>query len=104
MSGYTIIDVDTHVTETPDLWTSRAPASMRDRVPRVETDNEGRLSWVVGENKGLVASPGLTATAGVEDSPVQHHPIGPGGDDGGSRAARVRVGGSDVLGHGVAVG
>ena len=33
MSGYTIIDADTHVTETPDLWTSRAPASMRDRVP-----------------------------------------------------------------------
>ncbi len=26
MSGYTIIDVDTHVTESPDLWTSRAPA------------------------------------------------------------------------------
>jgi predicted TIM-barrel fold metal-dependent hydrolase len=28
VSGYTIIDADTHVTETPDLWTSRAPASM----------------------------------------------------------------------------
>lgn len=24
MSGYTIIDVDTHVTEVPDVWTSRA--------------------------------------------------------------------------------
>ena len=24
MSGYTIIDADTHVTETPDLWTSLA--------------------------------------------------------------------------------
>ena len=33
MSGYTIIDVDTHVTESPDLWTSRAPEKMRDRVP-----------------------------------------------------------------------
>ena len=48
MSSYTIIDVDTHVTETPDLWTSRAPARMRDRVPRVETTDDGRLSWVVG--------------------------------------------------------
>ena len=48
MSGYTIIDVDTHVTETPDLWTSRVPARMRDRVPRIETTRDGRLSWVVG--------------------------------------------------------
>ena len=38
MSGYTIIDVDTHVTERPDLWTSRAPARMRDQVPRIETE------------------------------------------------------------------
>ncbi len=65
MSGYTIIDVDTHVTESPDLWTSRAPARMRDRVPRVETDKDGRLSWVVGGGGSLIASPGLTATAGV---------------------------------------
>ena len=65
MSSYTIIDVDTHVTETPDLWTSRAPARMRDRVPRVETTDDGRLSWVVGGGGSLIASPGLTATAGV---------------------------------------
>ena len=44
MSGYTIIDADTHVTETPDLWTSRAPASMRDRVPRVEKNADGSLA------------------------------------------------------------
>jgi uncharacterized protein len=65
MSGYTIIDVDTHVTETPDVWTSRAPAGMRDRVPRIETTADGRLSWVVGGGGSLIASPGLTATAGV---------------------------------------
>jgi len=65
MSGYTIIDVDTHVTEKPDLWTSRAPAKMRDRVPRIETDKDGRLSWVVGGGGTLIANPGMTATAGV---------------------------------------
>ena len=32
MSAYIIIDSDTQVTETPDLWTSRALAGMR--VPR----------------------------------------------------------------------
>ena len=34
MSAYTIIDVDTHVTESPDLWTSRAPASILTYGPR----------------------------------------------------------------------
>jgi hypothetical protein len=33
MSGYKIIDVDTHVTEMPDVWTSQVPAHMRDAVP-----------------------------------------------------------------------
>jgi hypothetical protein len=41
MSAYTIIDADTHVTETPDVWISRAPASMRERVPRIETSGKG---------------------------------------------------------------
>src|SRR6516164_9004417 len=62
--SYTIIDADTHVTETPDLWTSRAPSQMRDRVPRVETEADGTMRWVVGASRGL-ASVGLTATAGV---------------------------------------
>lgn len=62
--SYTIIDSDTHVTESPDLWTKRAPARMRDRVPRVETDTDGSLRWIVGDSRGF-ASVGLTATAGV---------------------------------------
>src|SRR6202011_130341 len=62
--SYTIIDVDTHVTETPELWTSRAPASMRDRVPRVETAPDGSLRWVLGAGQSL-ASVGMTATAGA---------------------------------------
>jgi hypothetical protein len=41
MSSYCIIDADTHVIDTPDLWTSRAPAGMRDRVPRIETGADG---------------------------------------------------------------
>ena len=64
MSGYTIIDVDTHVTETPDLWTSRAPERMRDLVPRIEKSDNGRMFWIVG-GKSMLANPGLTATAGV---------------------------------------
>jgi predicted TIM-barrel fold metal-dependent hydrolase len=84
MNGYTIIDVDTHVTETPDLWTSRAPAGMRDRVPRIETDKDGRLSWVVGSGDSLIASPGLTATAGVgsmKNPPKTYEEMHPGAYD-----------------------
>jgi len=54
MSSYTIIDSDTHVTETPELWTSRALANMRDRVPRIETGADGTQRWVLGKSKGMV--------------------------------------------------
>ena len=63
MPTYTIIDSDTHVTETPDLWTSRAPAAMRDRVPHVVTSDSGTQRWVLGGGSPL-ASVGMTATAG----------------------------------------
>ena len=64
MSSYTIIDADTHVTETPDLWTSRAPARMRDRVPHIVTGADGSQRWLVGVGQPL-ANVGMTATAGV---------------------------------------
>jgi uncharacterized protein len=83
MSGYTIIDVDTHVTESPDLWTKRAPARMKDRVPRIETSSEGRLSWIVGGTP-MLASPGLTATAGVgnfKNPPKNYDEMHPGAYD-----------------------
>lgn len=87
MSGYTIIDVDTHVTESPDLWTSRAPARMKDLVPRIETANDGRLSWIVGGTP-MLASPGLTATAGVgnfKNPPKNYEEMHPGAYDANAR-------------------
>lgn len=65
MDGYSIIDVDTHVSELPDTWTSRVPASMRDRVPHVEKDAKGRDRWVI--NGQMVSLAGLLATAGRGD-------------------------------------
>jgi uncharacterized protein len=29
LEGLRVIDADTHLTEVPDLWTSRAPAAYR---------------------------------------------------------------------------
>lgn len=50
--GRKVIDVDTHLVEPHDLWTKRAPASLRDRLPRVKTVN-GVRSWVIDDDKIL---------------------------------------------------
>lgn len=39
-----IISVDDHVVEPPDLWTSRLPAKMQDRAPRVVRDRAS-VNW-----------------------------------------------------------
>jgi predicted TIM-barrel fold metal-dependent hydrolase len=41
-----VIDADTHLVEVGDLWTSRAPAALRDRVPHVE-EVDGEPTWVM---------------------------------------------------------
>lgn len=41
-----VIDADTHLTEAPDLWTKRAPAAYKDRVPHIEMV-DGQPTWVV---------------------------------------------------------
>jgi 2-methylisocitrate lyase-like PEP mutase family enzyme len=46
----TIIDTDVHLTEPPDLWTSRMPSKWGDLIPHVRWD-DGRQSecWFVGD-------------------------------------------------------
>ncbi len=51
-SAIKIIDADTHLTEPWDLWTSRAPASIRDRVPQVR-DLDGKRCWVIDGDKSI---------------------------------------------------
>src|ERR1700730_2725070 len=43
-----VVDADTHLTERHDLWTSRAPAGMKDRLPHV-AEVEGQATWVIGD-------------------------------------------------------
>ena len=47
-----IIDADTHLTEPWDLWTRRAPAAIRDRVPQVRELN-GQPCWVIDGDKSI---------------------------------------------------
>lgn len=51
-SAIKVIDADTHLTEPWDLWTSRAPASIRDRVPQVK-DLDGVRCWVIDGDKSI---------------------------------------------------
>ncbi len=41
-----VIDTDTHFTEPPDLWTSRAPAAYKGKVPYMKTV-DGQSRWFV---------------------------------------------------------
>jgi len=46
LAGIDVIDVDTHLTEPHDLWTSRAPKGFEERVPHVEMIKDDP-KWVV---------------------------------------------------------
>src|SRR5579864_4166482 len=48
LAGIKIVDCDTHVTEAPDLFTSRAPAKYKDKVPQVRRVG-GVDRWFVGD-------------------------------------------------------
>lgn len=57
ISDMPIVDIDSHYTEPPDLWTSRAPARYRDLAPRV-IELDGKPCWIGGRDV-LLAPPGL---------------------------------------------
>ena len=44
LDGIGIVDCDAHMTEPIDLWTSRAPKSMQDRMPTQRTI-DGNSAW-----------------------------------------------------------
>jgi predicted TIM-barrel fold metal-dependent hydrolase len=52
-----VIDCDTHYTEPPDLWISRSPASMKDKMPYMKTVN-GQSLWFIEGTKpfGMVGT------------------------------------------------
>ncbi|HEY2484427.1 MAG TPA: amidohydrolase family protein [Candidatus Binataceae bacterium] len=47
LAGIKVIDVDTHLSEPYTLWTKRAPAKWKERVPQVKTVDNKR-QWVIG--------------------------------------------------------
>ncbi|MGE0387615.1 MAG: amidohydrolase family protein, partial [Gammaproteobacteria bacterium] len=71
---YTIVDADTHVTEPPDVWTSRLPAKWADRAPCVRFDPQMQEQrWFIDGHWGTTV--GMTAPAGWHE-PFPAHPPG----------------------------
>jgi uncharacterized protein len=63
-----IVDADSHWSEPPDLFTSRAPAAFRDRVPRVE-EVDGQRMWVFdGHPLGRFSAAGVVGRDGHKES------------------------------------
>ncbi len=65
-----VIDVDTHITEPPDTWTSRMSSKWGDLVPHVR-NIDGYDHWII--NNRPYSKPGNTAMAGFDGTP----PSGP---------------------------
>lgn len=64
LEGLKVVDADTHLTEAHDLWTKRAPAAYKDRVPQVK-EVDGRPTWVVdGAELGFAGGGGVIARDG----------------------------------------
>lgn len=73
LSQLPVIDTDSHVSEPPDLWTSRIAEKWRDLVPVVRVERkEGKPydRWYVGESALIGA--GEMAMAGWSDFPPTH--------------------------------
>ena len=69
MRRYRLISADSHVNEPPDLWTSRVPAALRDRAPRIERFPEGD-AWVI-EGVGEPVNFGWNACAGLDPEDME---------------------------------
>ena len=61
-----VIDCDTHYTEPPDLWTSRAPAKYKDKMPYMKNVNGQSLWFVEGEKPWGMVGTTVVGTGGVK--------------------------------------
>ena len=70
MAGYRVISADDHIIEPPDLWTTRADAKFKDRVPQIIREDNGADWWYCDGHK--VQSVGNVDQAGVRfEAPEQ---------------------------------
>lgn len=65
---HVVVDADSHWSGPPDLFTSRAPASVKDGVPRA-MEVDGQQTWVFdGHPMGRFSAGGVAARDGTKES------------------------------------
>src|SRR5712692_9586991 len=62
--GLRVVDCDSHFTEPPDLWSSRAPAAFRDQMPVMKTV-DGVTGWFL-DGRLWASTGGNTIRTGAE--------------------------------------
>jgi len=94
---YALVSADSHVNEPPDLWTSRVPAKLRHRAPRMERFEHGD-AWVI-EGASDPINFGMNAVAGLPPAEIsswkRFEDIRPGGYDPVARTAEMDTDGVD---------
>ncbi len=89
-----LISSDGHINEPPDLWTSRAPAKIKDRVPKVVSTPQGD-AWVMSpQMKPRPVSTSAAAGIKPEDymkKPVTYKEMRPGSFDPKARIADMDI-------------
>ncbi len=95
---YRLISADTHVNEPGDLWTSRVPKRLKERVPRIERFPEGD-GWVI-EGASDPINFGMNACAGLDPEEqkgwVRFEDIRHGGYDPAARLEEMNKDGVDA--------
>jgi uncharacterized protein len=62
--GVRVIDCDAHWNEPPDLWTSRAPARLRERMPQLNVVDGAARWFVEGKDVGAMGASVVTKELG----------------------------------------
>jgi uncharacterized protein len=68
MTITTVIDADAHISEPPDLWTSRVPKQYESEVPVIVRTEQGTDNWIMGGRS--LGSVGHAGAAGWPGFPL----------------------------------
>jgi len=84
VQGIKVIDIDSHLSEPLDLWTSRATPKYRDRVPQMRM-LDGQWTWTIDGNRSMGVGSAAsviyrdgTKAAGIEFTDWQVDQVHPG--------------------------
>src|SRR5690242_16358293 len=70
---YTVISVDDHLVEPPDMFEGRLPAALQDRAPKIVENKHGHQVWEFDGN--VYTQVGMNAVAGRKPETVKVEPF-----------------------------